>query len=593
MAGGLLNLVSEGNQNVFLTGNPSKTFFKSVYKKYTNFGLQTLRIDYSGQRYLNLETDSVFSFKIPRYAELLMDTYLVINLPDIWSPIYNLTPDDENNQDENSPKKYSGVPYEFKWIRNLGTLMIREITISSGGHTLQKMSGDYLYALKQRDYNESKKELHDRMTGNTVDMYDPANAENNCGRYPNALNWDSEPAEPSIRGRKLYIPIDSWFSMTSKMAFPLISMQYNELIIDIRLRPIKELFTIRDVTNGTENYPYIQPNFNNSENAFYRFIQTPVPQINEQGQKIEEDFQDKNVEWNTDIHLMANYAFLTDDEAKQFAAHEQKYLIKEIHEYKFDNITGSKKVKLDTLGIVANWMFKFQRSDISERNEWTNFSNWAYDTRPYKNIKTPSLGKIGDEIAFYTQPDVVNDTNIATNTINNLYLDENFQKNIKVDCGCNCDNYIQQLYNSGPLKIENSKEILSNMAILFDGQYREENLDAGVFNYIQKYNRTMGNAKDGLYCYNFCLSTNPYDTQPSGAINMSKFEKIELEINTIDPPRDANAQVTVICDDDGDPIGVRQPTWDIYKFNYDLTIFEERYNIVHFIGGNCGLTFSR
>ena len=87
MAGGLLNLVSEGNQNVFLTGNPSKTFFKSVYKKYTNFGLQTLRIDYSGQRYLNLETDSVFSFKIPRYAELLMDTYLVINLPDIWSPI--------------------------------------------------------------------------------------------------------------------------------------------------------------------------------------------------------------------------------------------------------------------------------------------------------------------------------------------------------------------------------------------------------------------------------------------------------------------------------------------------------------------------
>ena len=37
MTGGLLNLVSEGNQNVFLTGNPSKTFFKAVYKKYTNF----------------------------------------------------------------------------------------------------------------------------------------------------------------------------------------------------------------------------------------------------------------------------------------------------------------------------------------------------------------------------------------------------------------------------------------------------------------------------------------------------------------------------------------------------------------------------
>ena len=74
---------------------------------------------------------------------------------------------------------------------------------------------------------------------------------------------------------------------------------------------------------------------------------------------------------------------------------------------------------------------------------------------------------------------------------------------------------------------------------------------------------------------------------------MSKFEKIELEINTVEPPKDPEAQVTVICDDDGDPIGVRQPTWDIYKFNYDLRIFEERYNILHFIGGNCGLTFSR
>ena len=31
MPGGLLNLVSEGTQNVFLTGNPHKTFFKTTY----------------------------------------------------------------------------------------------------------------------------------------------------------------------------------------------------------------------------------------------------------------------------------------------------------------------------------------------------------------------------------------------------------------------------------------------------------------------------------------------------------------------------------------------------------------------------------
>ena len=58
MPGGLLNLVAYGNQNVILTGNPSKTFFKCAYAKYTNFGLQKFRIDFDGQRTLRLESPS-------------------------------------------------------------------------------------------------------------------------------------------------------------------------------------------------------------------------------------------------------------------------------------------------------------------------------------------------------------------------------------------------------------------------------------------------------------------------------------------------------------------------------------------------------
>ena len=88
MPGGLLNLVAYGNQNVILNGNPSKTFFKTTYAKYTNFGLQKFRIDFSGQRTLRLTESSVFDFTVPRYGDLLMDTYLVVNLPNIWSPVY-------------------------------------------------------------------------------------------------------------------------------------------------------------------------------------------------------------------------------------------------------------------------------------------------------------------------------------------------------------------------------------------------------------------------------------------------------------------------------------------------------------------------
>ena len=87
MPGGLLNLSSQGNQNVILNENPSKTFFKSTYAKTTNFGLQKFRIDYEGSKTLNLTEESTFVFKIKRYADLLMDCYISVDLPTIWSPI--------------------------------------------------------------------------------------------------------------------------------------------------------------------------------------------------------------------------------------------------------------------------------------------------------------------------------------------------------------------------------------------------------------------------------------------------------------------------------------------------------------------------
>ena len=77
-------------------------------------------------------------------------------------------------------------------------------------------------------------------------------------------------------------------------------------------------------------------------------------------------------------------------------------------------------------------------------------------------------------------------------------------------------------------------------------------------------------------------------------MNMSKFNKIELEINTFVPPLDPSAQTFTICDPDtGEIIGVNKPTWRIYDYNYDLTVLEERYNVVVFTAGNAGLMYAR
>ena len=64
MTGGLMNISSYGNENIILHGNPKKTYFKAIYNKHTNFGLQRFRINYEGTRSLNSNSNTILSFKV-------------------------------------------------------------------------------------------------------------------------------------------------------------------------------------------------------------------------------------------------------------------------------------------------------------------------------------------------------------------------------------------------------------------------------------------------------------------------------------------------------------------------------------------------
>ena len=149
------------------------------------------------------------------------------------------------------------------------------------------------------------------------------------------------------------------------------------------------------------------------------------------------------------------------------------------------------------------------------------------------------------------------------------------------------------IYITGDYHPENVQNILTNMAILLDGKYRENLLPYGVFDYVEKYSHSPGNAPNGLYCYNFCLDTAQNTCQPSGAINMSKFNKVELEFNTFIPPFDISAATYAICSEEGGLIGINKPTWRTYLYDYDLTVLEERFNILSFKRGLCGLEYTR
>jgi len=328
------------------------------------------------------------------------------------------------------------------------------------------------------------------------------------------------------------------------------------------LRPIRDLIQVRDVFDVTYNFPYVQPDFNESRFQMYRFLQTPPA-----ADISPASYENKVSTWNADVHLLSTYCFLSKEESQVFAAKDHVYLVKDVHQYKYENITGTKKVKIESSGMVANWMWYFQRNDVNLRNEWDNYSNWPYETMP---VNVSSYEVVAGSTGFQLDADTVTYPNI------------NPESNINTG-----------IATTGDYASDNRYHILETMGIVLDGEYRENILTHGVYEYIEKYTRTKGNAKEGLYCYNFCLNTNPFDYQPSGAINLSKFKNIELELTTYIPPVSSNSSFDIICDVSGNPIGVRKANWRLFDYNYNLTVFEERYNVLSFVGGNCGMLYAK
>jgi hypothetical protein len=561
MAGGLMQLVSEGQQNVILNGNPEKTFWKATYLKYTNFGKQNFRLDSEGTTTLGLTSSSTFTFKVKRYADLLMDCYISMSLPSIWSPIF---PPQPITNPDGTTSYTDWAPYEFQWIENIGAQIIDKITINCGNQKLQEYSGKYILASAQRDFSAQKLALFNEMIGNVSQLNDPANYGARVNAYPNAFYTTSPSgAQPSITGQTLYIPLGAWFNLKTQQAFPLVSLQYNELQISVTFRPVNEWFTIRDVMDYANNFPVVAPNFNQFYMQFYRFLQTPPDEI-----LGPTSYVDTRTLWNADINLNCTYCFLSNEESQLFAKNEQKYLFKQVYEKPYYNITGQNKIDLDSIGMVISWMFYLQRSDANLRNQWSNYTNWPYNYMPQDVTPASTAGNYN-----YLNPSPTSTTGIGP--------------------GVNVDGTLTGLYTTGVYNPQNLQYILVALGILLDGQYRENTLPAGVFNFVEKYVRTAGNAPPGLYCYNFCLDTSPYNLQPSGAMNMSRFTNVQFEFTTISPPFDPYAQVLTICDPTtGELVGINKPTWRIYDYNFDLYLMEERVNMVIFVGGNAGLLYA-
>lgn len=80
MGGGLLQLVTYGTQDLYLTGNPEITFFKVVYRRYTNFAIENIKLTFDDTVHFG---DDV-SITIPKNGDMIHRMHVEFNIPEVY-----------------------------------------------------------------------------------------------------------------------------------------------------------------------------------------------------------------------------------------------------------------------------------------------------------------------------------------------------------------------------------------------------------------------------------------------------------------------------------------------------------------------------
>uniref|UniRef100_A0A6C0K9I3 Major capsid protein n=1 Tax=viral metagenome TaxID=1070528 RepID=A0A6C0K9I3_9ZZZZ len=194
MGGGLMQLVAYGAQDIYLTGEPQITFFKVVYRRHTNFAIESIEQTFTGSDDLGKKVSCVVS----RNGDLVNGIHLEVVLP-VLSGTTAYTP-------------------------AVGHALIQSAEIEIGGQKVDKHYGEWL-------------EIWDELT---------ASEEKSSG-YMDMVAKDATVMHTG--GETLYIPLQFWFNRNPGLALPLIALQYHEVKVLIEFRPFADLLV--ENTGGT------------------------------------------------------------------------------------------------------------------------------------------------------------------------------------------------------------------------------------------------------------------------------------------------------------------------------------------------------
>ena len=206
MGGGLMQLVAYGAQDVYLTGNPQITFFKVVYRRHTNFAMESIEQTFNG----SADFGKKVTCTISRNGDLIHSMYLQTDLPAITV----------------------GNTAYFRWADKPGHALIKNVEVEIGGQKIDKHYGDWLNIWSELTLPRGKERAFNHMIGEDVSR--------GSGGQDTALNNVSNDFRigSDVSIKRLNVPLQFWFNRNPGLALPLIALQYHEVKVNFEFRDI-------------------------------------------------------------------------------------------------------------------------------------------------------------------------------------------------------------------------------------------------------------------------------------------------------------------------------------------------------------------
>lgn len=200
-----MQLVAYGAQDIYLTGNPQITFFKIVYRRYTNFAMETIEQSFVG----TIRFGNKVIAKIPTSGDLMNKVYvkIIINSVEVQST------------------------NRFAWVRRLGHAIIDRAELDISGTIIDRHYGTWLDIW----YELARNSNHDDGYAALIGDIDELTAYNNISKPEYTL----------------LIPLQFWFNRYIGLSIPLIAIQYGSVAINIYFSNKNNLMVMDTSFNNT------------------------------------------------------------------------------------------------------------------------------------------------------------------------------------------------------------------------------------------------------------------------------------------------------------------------------------------------------